>query len=248
MRSVIVIPARYASSRFPGKPLVMIAGQSLIERVYRRAIESREAFAVYVATDDDRIAAHARAFGANVVETGEAASGTDRIAQAIDSIERREGHSFDAVINIQGDEPLIDVSSVDRMIRSLEEPGVAMVTLACPITSAEEFSSPDVVKVVTDRAGDALYFSRAPIPHGGNDKSLRHVGIYGYRTEVLRAFAALPPSALERAERLEQLRALENGFKIRVLETAAPHLGVDRPEDVARIESELRMLASGRSE
>src|SRR5258706_4639679 len=227
MKSVIVIPARWASSRFPGKPLAMIAGVSLIQRVYERASRSKRANAIFVATDDDRIAGHIASFGGRVVRPeGEFQSGTDRIAAALDLL----GDSYDQVMNVQGDEPLIDVSAIDAVIDVLQTTGIDMATLAAPIESDEEWQSRDVVKVVTALSGDALYFSRAPLAG-----AQRHVGIYGYQTGVLRALAALAPSPLERAESLEQLRALQNGFKITVVQTTRPHLGVDRAEDVARV-------------
>jgi 3-deoxy-manno-octulosonate cytidylyltransferase (CMP-KDO synthetase) len=233
---VIVIPARYASTRFPGKPLAMIAGVSLIQRVYERAAQSQRASAVFVATDDARIADHVRSFGGRVVSPpGDFQSGTDRIAASLSLFDE----PYEYVVNVQGDEPLIDVTSVDKIFVTLEMSGVDMATLSCPIESEEEFLSRDVVKVVTAVDGDALYFSRAPIPFGSRPIAQRHIGLYGYRTSVLRALAMLPPSSLERAESLEQLRALQNGFKIRVVQTDKPHLGVDRPEDVARVESEL---------
>jgi 3-deoxy-manno-octulosonate cytidylyltransferase (CMP-KDO synthetase) len=231
MKSVIVIPARWASSRFPGKPLAMIAGTSLIQRVYERAAQSNRADAVFVATDDDRIADHIASFGGLFVRpSGDFQTGTDRIAASLDLL----GDAYDQVINVQGDEPMIDISSIDAVIDVLQHTGVDMATLAAPIESDDERQSRDVVKVVTTLDGDALYFSRAPLAG-----AQRHVGIYGYQTGVLRALASLPPSPLELAESLEQLRALQNGFKIRVVQTTRPHLGVDRPEDVARVEHEL---------
>lgn len=237
---VIVIPARYASTRFPGKPLALISGVSLIQRVYERAALSQRANAVFVATDDDRIADHVRSFGGRVVmPPGDYLSGTDRIAASLSLFDE----PYEYVVNVQGDEPLIDVTSVDKIFVTLEMTGVDMATLSCPIESDEEFFSRDVVKVVTAVDGDALYFSRAPIPFGSRSIAQRHIGLYGYRAAVLRALAMLPPSSLERAESLEQLRALQNGFKIRVVQTDKPHLGVDRPEDVARVESELAKQA-----
>jgi 3-deoxy-manno-octulosonate cytidylyltransferase (CMP-KDO synthetase) len=231
MNAVIVIPARWASTRFPGKPLAMIAGVSLIQRVYERAARSARAGAVFVATDDDRIADHVTSFGGRFVRPeGEFQSGTDRIAASLDLL----GGEFDQVVNVQGDEPLIDIDCVDRIIDILQTTGVDMATLATPIESDDERQSRDVVKVVTKLNGDALYFSRAPLAG-----ARRHVGIYGYQTPVLRALAALPPSPLEREESLEQLRALQNGFNISVVQTTKAHLGVDRPEDVARVEYEL---------
>jgi 3-deoxy-manno-octulosonate cytidylyltransferase (CMP-KDO synthetase) len=237
MDAAIVIPARWASTRFPGKPLAMIAGVSLIQRVYERAVLCKLASAVYVATDDDRIAGHVASFGGRVVRPcGEFATGTDRIAASLDLL----GAPFDQIVNVQGDEPLIDIGSVERVIEVLQTADVDIATLACALESDEELLSRDVVKVVTALDGDALYFSRAPLAG-----ARRHVGLYGYQTPVLRALASLPQSPLERAESLEQLRALQNGFRIRVVETDRPHLGVDRPEDVARVEA---ALASGSSE
>jgi len=231
MNAVIVIPARWASTRFPGKPLAMIAGASLIQRVYERAVRSARAGAVFVATDDDRIADHVTSFGGRFVRPeGEFQSGTDRIAASLDLL----GGEFDQVVNVQGDEPLIDIDSVDRIIDILQSTGVDMATLATPIERDEERQSRDIVKVVTRLDRNALYFSRAPLAGAS-----RHVGIYGYQTGVLRALAALPPSPLEREESLEQLRALQNGFNISVVQTTKAHLGVDRPEDVARVEYEL---------
>lgn len=204
---------------------------------------SRRAAAVYVATDDDRIAEHVTSFGGRVVQpAGDYPSGTDRIAAALDLIESTEGSSFDQVINVQGDEPLIDIGSVDALIETLQRNAVDMATLASPIESEEEYLSRDVVKVVTDLRGNALYFSRAPIPCGSRHSARRHIGVYGYQSSVLRSFSAMPPSPLERVESLEQLRALQNGLTIRVLQTAKPHLGVDRPEDVLRVEAELAKL------
>ena len=239
MKTVIVIPARWASSRFPGKPLAPIAGVSLIRRVYERASQSKRADAVYVATDDVRIAGHVEAFGGQVVRPeGLFATGTDRIAAALSMFDV----SYEQVVNVQGDEPLIDVRSIDAVIQALDLPDVDMATLACPIESDDEYLSRDVVKVVTDLTGNALYFSRAPIPFGSRHLALRHIGLYGYQTRVLRSLAEREPSPLEAAESLEQLRALQNGFKIKVLHTDKPHLGVDRPEDVLRVEAEIAKL------
>jgi 3-deoxy-manno-octulosonate cytidylyltransferase (CMP-KDO synthetase) len=241
MRSVIVIPARYGSTRFPGKPLTPIAGRTLIERVYERTTASTEADAVYVATDDERIAAHVTGFGGRVVSpAGDFATGTDRIAAALPLIETVEGTRFDVVVNVQGDEPLIDVALVDGLIRRLRDSDAAMATLACPLLNDEEFLDRNVVKVVLDVEENAIYFSRAPI--GSQSDSLRHIGVYAYRRESLERFVALPQSSLERAESLEQLRAVQHGLRIAVSRTSKPHLGVDRPEDVARVEKELARL------
>lgn len=225
---MIVIPARWASTRFPGKPLALIAGVSLIQRVYERAVQSGHP--VWVATDDDRIATHVAGFGGHVVRPeGEFQSGTDRIAASLPLLDR----TYDHIVNVQGDEPLIDPGSLVAIFAALAA-GVPMATLACPLDTDDELHSRDVVKVVTSLEGDALYFSRAPLAGAQH-----HIGLYGYQAAVLRTLAALPPAPLERAESLEQLRALQNGFKIRVVQTDKPHLGVDRPEDVARVESEL---------
>lgn len=241
MRSLIVIPARWASTRFPGKPLVPIAGVSLIQRVYERAVQSQRAAAVYVATDDARILGHVAEFGGRVVSPeGDFSTGTDRIAAALPIIEALERAPFDVIVNVQGDEPLIDISSIDELIRRLEVSPVGIATMACPIETDDEFHARDVVKVVLDSIGNALYFSRAAI--GSRETALRHIGVYAYRRAALERFVALEPSSLERAESLEQLRALQHGFRIAVSKTAKPHLGVDRPEDVARVESELAKL------
>jgi 3-deoxy-manno-octulosonate cytidylyltransferase (CMP-KDO synthetase) len=237
MRSVIVIPARWASTRFPGKPLAQIAGTSLIQRVYDRAVRSKRATAVYVATDDDRIEQHVRGFGGRVLRPeGDFQTGTDRIAAAL----RLSGDAYDVVVNVQGDEPLIDIGNVDELVDLLARNATEMATMACPLSTDEEFQARDVVKVVLDDHSNALYFSRAPV--GSRETVLRHIGVYAYRRDALEGFVALPQSPLERAESLEQLRALEHGFKIAVLHTPKPHLGVDRPEDVARVESELARL------
>lgn len=240
MSAAIVIPARYASTRFPGKPLALIAGRSLIQRVHERVTRSKLASMVLVATDDQRIFDHVESFGGRAVMTdSNLPSGTDRIAAAV----RTVGESFSQVINVQGDEPLIAVDDIDRLILALQsEPDIDIVTLATMIESEQDFGNRDVVKVVSDLAGNALYFSRSPIPYGGLAIASRHVGIYGYQTAALARFVSLPPSSLEQCESLEQLRALQNGFRIRLLRTDKPHLGVDRPEDVERVERELERL------
>jgi len=238
---VIVIPARWGSSRFPGKPLAPIAGVSLIQRVYERAKQSARATTVCVATDDDRIFDHVRGFGGHAVKPeGEFQSGTDRIAAALPLIEAGQPAPFDLVINVQGDEPLIDIDSVDRLIDRFAASPIGMATLGSAIETDEEFHARDVVKVVTDAIGNALYFSRAPI--GSRETALRHIGVYAYRRAVIERFVGLPPSPLELAESLEQLRAIQNGIRIAVLRTARAHLGVDRPEDVERVERALAAL------
>ncbi len=241
------IPARYASVRLPGKPLRMLAGRPLIEHVYRRCREVASLSRVVVLTDDERIAEAVAGFGGDCEMTPEdCASGTDRIAFAA------RGWEASAIVNIQGDEPLIDPAAIEAVANHLRQtPEESMVTLAAPI-SDRDFADPNVVKVVRDRRGHALYFSRAGIPHvlhsrpsgatrrEGAAERLAHVGIYGYRKDVLLRLAELEPSPLERSESLEQLRALENGIPIRVLDVASSEPGVDTPEDLARAEAMLQ--------
>jgi len=232
-----VIPARYGASRLPGKPLLEIAGQPMVEHVRRAALASG-ARAVVVATDHEQVRARIEAAGGIACMTrAEHASGTDRIAEVADLLGWAED---DIVVNVQGDEPLIDIAEVDTLIAKLEQSPVGIATLACPLETDEELHARDVVKVVTDTTGNALYFSRAPI--GSRETALRHIGIYAYRRTAIERFVSLEPSPLERAESLEQLRALQHGFRIAVSKTGKPHLGVDRPEDVARVENELAKL------
>lgn len=254
---VVVIPARFASSRFPGKPLVAIAGRPMVQHVYERACQARLADTVLVATDDARIVAAVEAFRGNVVMTSTVhPSGTDRIAEVV---ARR---ACDIVVNVQGDEPCIVPEAIDAMIRPLRtDPQVQMTTLAHPLREVEELLTPHVVKVVVDRAGDALYFSRAPIPYdrqawphlpAADGTALRvppgcyrHLGLYAYRRDVLLRLAQLPQARLEQVEQLEQLRALEHGYRIRVVPTSYESIGVDTPADVARAERVLARQAAG---
>jgi 3-deoxy-manno-octulosonate cytidylyltransferase (CMP-KDO synthetase) len=239
----IVIPARFASSRFPGKALADLAGRTVLEHVWRQARQSA-AVEVLVATDDERIATAARGFGAEVVQTRAShRSGTERAAE----VAAARGWPDDAVVvNCQGDLPLIPPASINQVAAQLVDwPGAAMATLCTPIQSADEYHSPDIVKVVCTADGRALYFSRAPIPavsHGGRaagasvvPESFRHVGLYAYRAGALRQLAAASPCALEVIESLEQLRALWLGLEIRValaLDLLGPD--VDTPEDLHR--------------
>ena len=247
MNSVLgVIPARWGATRFPGKPLALIAGKPLVQRVWERARAAAKLDAVLIATDDERIANAARGFGAEVVMTSpDHPSGTDRIAEAARVFAAERG-PVSHVVNIQGDEPTIDPALIDVLAETLlADPTLDMVTAATPLHDAAELRNPNCVKVVLARTGDALYFSRAPIPFfGAVDaaeavRPLRHQGIYGYTSRFLADFVRWPPSPLEKAERLEQLRALENGARIRVVVTARESLGVDAPEDVARVEKVL---------
>lgn len=233
-----IIPARYASTRFPGKPLAKIAGKPMIQRVYEAAANSAAEFVV-VATDDDRIADCVRGFGGQVAMTrADHPTGTDRIAEVAVNIDA------ELILNIQGDEPFIPPTVIDRLIGEMvADSAAAMGTIAVPMDPAD-FANPNAVKVVLDAAGRALYFSRAAIPHcrdGGPEAvaPLHHWGIYAFRRNFLFEFINWPPSALEQCEKLEQLRALENGAKIRVLVEREKALGVDTPEDLARIEAML---------
>ena len=244
-RVVGVIPARWGSTRFPGKSLALIGGRPLLAWVVARAQQARRLDEVLVATDDDRIAAAARTFGATVAMTSpEHPSGTDRIAEAI------RGHAADVVVNIQGDEPLIDPGLIDQVAEVLaSRTDLDMATAATPLNSAEELHNPDIVKVVRAMDGLALYFSRAVIPfvRGAEAKfapvagsHFRHVGIYGYQRAFLERLVKTPPSALENLEKLEQLRALALGCRMLVLDCAAVGIGVDSPADVPRAEALLR--------
>jgi 3-deoxy-manno-octulosonate cytidylyltransferase (CMP-KDO synthetase) len=234
-----IIPARYGSSRFPGKPLVHISGKPMIQHVYERSLRAKGLDRLIVATDDTRIADSVRAFGGEFVITRtDHPSGTDRLAEA----SRILGLSDqDIVINIQGDEPLVEPSMIQLLITALEQsPHCSMATLAYRSMSEREYLDPNVVKVVLDGNGRALYFSRAPIPcrrdTGDSPMSfLKHLGFYAYRNDFLQAFTHLPPGGLESIEKLEQLRALENGHAIQVALSRVESFGVDTPEDLDRI-------------
>ena len=234
--TVIIIPARYGSSRFPGKPLAQLWGKPLIQHVHERASRARSAGRVIVATDDERIARAAAGFGAEVEMTAAGhVSGTDRVAEVAGRIEA------ELIVNVQGDEPLIDPASIDAAVEPLaRDPSIPMGTLCCPIEELADLANPNVVKVVCDREGFALYFSRLPIPfvrdRGADAARRRHIGLYVYRRGFLLELAGLRPTPLELAERLEQLRALEHGRRIRVVEVGSASPGVDTPEDLERLE------------
>lgn len=242
-RIVGVIPSRWGSTRFPGKSLALIAGVPLVIRVIRRVRLATSLSDVIVATDDPRIADAVRADGATAVMTRpDHPSGTDRIAEAIQSV------PADIIVNIQGDEPLIDPALIDSVALSLADPATAfdMATAATPITTPDELHRPDVVKVVTASDGAALYFSRSPIPfvRGAPDHfppipglHWRHVGLYAYTRSALSRIIAAPPAPLENAEKLEQLRALAMGLRIKVIPTDHSGAGVDSPDDIPRVES-----------
>lgn len=237
-RAVAVIPARYASLRFPGKALAMVGGKPLIQHVWERARLLTAVERVVVATDDERIARTVRDFGGMAVMTSAAhPSGTDRVAEAM------RGEDVELVVNLQGDEPSFDAKAVDELVGLMaEDRTIQMGTLAHPIRDDEELADVNANKVVLDQAGYALYFSRAPIPYRrqpGLVTPLRHIGIYVFRAPFLQRFATLAPTPLERSETLEQLRALEHGVRIRVLVTPHASLGVDTPADLARLAAQL---------
>jgi 3-deoxy-manno-octulosonate cytidylyltransferase (CMP-KDO synthetase) len=235
-----VIPARYASSRFPGKSVALLAGKPIIQHVFERAGQSRYLSRVVIATDDERIRESALAFGAPAQMTrADHFSGTDRVAEVASTSDA------DVIVNIQGDEPLIDPAAIDAAVLSLlDDPDVPMGTLKKLIENPDEISNPNVVKVVTDLRGSAIYFSRHAIPYDreGAARLYKHIGLYVYRREFLLGYSAMPVGPLERAERLEQLRALENGFPIRVVETDYESLGVDTPDDLARVAELFSMM------
>lgn len=240
MHALGLIPARYASTRFPGKPLVDLGGQTMIQRVVQQARRAGLA-RVVVATDDDRIADHVRGFGGEVVLTrADHPSGTDRLAEAYETL----GADFDVVVNIQGDEPFIRPEQIAAVLDCFaRDPAAELATLVRRIDSAENLFSPHVVKCVQDAHGRALYFSRQPIPYQrdrpaaewlGHHAYWQHLGLYAYRPATLRRITQLPPSSLERTESLEQLRWLENGLPIHVAITEFASIGIDTPEDLAR--------------
>lgn len=233
MKIIGIIPARYSATRLPGKPLANICGKPLIQYVYEQAKKSKLLEDVLVATDDERILKAVEKFGGKAVMTSPShPSGTDRCAEVARKID------CDFVINIQGDEPLIPPEVIDKVAEALRESDeVTPMTSAATLANNEERGNSNVVKVVTDRNGIALYFSRSPIPFYRNPiaPTLRHIGIYGYRKDFLLKFVSLPQTPLERTESLEQLRALEHGFKIKIVLVDYSPVGVDTPEDLERV-------------
>ena len=234
MLVIAVIPARYDSSRLPGKALAEIGGVPMIVRVWRQTRRARSLERVIVATDDERIAHAVRAAGGEAEMTASThQSGTDRIAEVAARIDA------EIYLNVQGDQPFIAPEDLDALVAPMRaEPALAMATLATPITDREEWYNPNKVKVVCDARGDAIYFSRSPIPFardgGVPAVARRHIGVYGYRRDFLLRFAALEPGVLEQIEKLEQLRALERGYRIRVVASVAPSMEVDTPDDLMR--------------
>jgi len=244
---VAVIPARFDSSRFPGKALADLCGKPMIVRVYERVRQARGLDAVIVATDDERIAATVTRHGGDVRMTSAwHRTGTDRIAEVASQL------SCDIVVNVQGDEPLIDPASIEDVVRPLaDDPSLPMATVRRAITDPADYFNPNVVKVTVDARGNALYFSRAAIPGRSSDQTgpmppcHAHIGLYAYRRDFLLTFAGLPQMPLERIESLEQLRALEHGFRIRTVSTQTEPVGVDTPADLERARE--RLLAASPS-
>lgn len=243
MKVVGVIPSRFGAQRFPGKPLALIAGVPMIVRVVRQALKARRLSEVWVATDDERIAWTAEEAGAKAVMTpASCRSGTDRIAHAV------RDKNVGLVVNIQGDEPVIAPEAIDACVEVLRrDPKVLMSTVVIPLSDQREWTDPNVVKAVLAKNGDVLYFSRAPIPHprdGGMPVAFKHMGLYGYRPAWLRKMAGCPATPLERTEKLEQLRAMENGVVIRAAVRRVESIAVDVPADVRKVEKYLRTRGS----
>lgn len=240
LRVIGIIPARYASTRFPGKPLVDIAGKTMIQRVYEQASKAKSLSKVVVATDDERIADEVTRFGGEFAYTAaHHQSGTDRCAEVIETLT-----GYDIVINIQGDEPFIEPAQIELLASCFTEEKVQLATLIKSIQSQESIYNPNSPKVVIDVNGRAIYFSRSPIPFIRNGEPgiwaekhqfYQHIGIYGYRTEALKAITKLPPSSLEVAESLEQLRWIENGFYIQTKVTDLETVAIDTPEDLLKL-------------
>ena len=235
---VAVIPARYQSTRFPGKPLAVIAGKSMIQRVYEQVKQISNIARVVVATDDERIFSAVKQFQGEAVMTGDCSCGTERVYEAI------KNYPCDIVINVQGDEPLIKPEMINELVNVFADDSVVMATLCKEITEIDDINDPNIVKVVRDKNADALYFSRYPIPFNRDKQSgvkyYKHIGIYGYKKEFLKKYVQTEKTLLEIAENLEQLRVLENGCKIKVKETIYDSIGVDTPEDILRIEEEMK--------
>ncbi len=238
MKIAGIIPARWASTRFPGKSLVIINGKSMIRRVYEQAMLCSGLSAIMVATDDDRIAEEVKSFGGSFMMTSpNHPSGTDRCLEALDKC----GSRYDAVVNIQGDEPYVNPDHIQLLADAVSKPGSQIATLVCPIEDKGDLFNPNVVKAVVGQNGFALYFSRQPLPYLrdhvadqwiGLHTFYRHIGMYAYAADALRSIAQLAVSPLEKAEMLEQLRWLENGYRIEVAVADKAPVGVDTPEDV----------------
>lgn len=242
MKVLGVIPARYASSRFPGKPLVDIQGKTMIQRVYEQAMKAKSLSKVIVATDDERIFNHVKSFKGEVMMTSDVhQSGTDRCAEVVNQL---SSEAFDAVVNIQGDEPFINPSQIDSVVEVLKKEQFMIATLVKRVHTEGVIHNPNIVKAVFSSEGKALYFSRSPIPYLRNTPTdewlskgefYKHIGLYAYKSAVLKEIALLPPSRLEQLESLEQLRWLENGYAIGIAETDLETIGIDTPEDLLKV-------------
>ena len=242
MKILCVIPARYASTRLPGKPLKDVAGKPMICRVYDRASQAKTLSGVVVATDDERILRAVEDHGGRAMMTAkDHPTGTDRLAEVAEAYT-----DVDLIINVQGDEPLIEPSLIDELGRAFDgDAELQMATVMTPMEDEAEQKNPNNVKVVTDKNGCALYFSRSLLPYPRNDAGTpvyKHIGIYAYRRDFLLAYAKMAPTPLERTESLEQLRALENGYKIKCIRTNARFVGVDTPEDLAKVNEIYRRM------
>jgi 3-deoxy-manno-octulosonate cytidylyltransferase (CMP-KDO synthetase) len=235
-----VIPARYLSSRFKGKPLAKIAGKPMIQMVYERAQTAKYLDRLIIATDDERISRVAEDFGAEVQMTSSRHnSGTERTAEVAKKI------ATPIIINIQGDEPLLEGKMIDTLIEALQDETIPMATLITRVKDLHLLHDANIVKVIQDKEGFALYFSRSPLPFKAPDYFLRHIGIYGYQKEFLLKFSKLPASRLERIENLEQLRALEYGYNIKVIETQSLTLSIDTPQDIIKVENFMKRGKDG---
>jgi len=248
MKTLGIIPARYASTRFPGKPLAILGSKPVIQWVYERSFQVLDK--VCVATDDERIFTIVEDFGGLVVMTSsEHRSGTDRCAEALEILESRDGVKYELVVNIQGDEPFIEPSLIKKLIDLFSDPRTQIATLASNISKTEDIFDPNKTKVVTDINDFAMFFSRSPIPYLRDAERiewhtkyrfLKHIGIYAFLPDVLRRIIVLPQSQLETAESLEQLRWLQNGCRIKVGYTEVEHIGIDTPEDLHKAQSLIR--------
>ncbi|MDD3050507.1 MAG: 3-deoxy-manno-octulosonate cytidylyltransferase [Candidatus Cloacimonetes bacterium] len=241
MSSAAIIPARYASVRFPGKPLAHLCGKPIIQHVYERVLHTRLFDAVIIATDDDRISECCKKFGAETVMTSSKhKSGSDRVAEVC----RRTEHEI--IINVQGDEPFISEEPLRKMMDLLQKEDISIVSLMHRIGDEHDIQNPNFVKVISDRNGDAIYFSRAAIPYNRDKiagvKYWKHIGVYGFKRASLLSFVELPESKLEMIEKLEQLRLLENGYNIRMIETNYTGIGIDTPEDLLKAETLIERL------
>lgn len=235
---VAVIPARYQSSRFPGKPLAMIDEKTMIQRVYEQVKKVDDISRVAVATDDERIYNTVKRFQGESVMTGSCSCGTERVYEAA------KDFACDIVINVQGDEPLIKPEMIQELIDAFKDDEVVMATLCKEITEAEDVNNPNIVKVIRDKNDNAMYFSRYPIPFNRDGRSdikyFKHIGVYAYKKDFLKKYVQMEKTSLEIAENLEQLRILESGYKIKVKETVYDSIGVDAPEDILKVETELK--------